>query len=540
MAELYHILAKKSIFCLFLAIIFAPHGAILAKTPNDPYFQQDLYRQINAESAWDKTTGSHQLVVAVIDTGADIFHPDLNDNIWKNTLEIEGNGQDDDHNGYADDYFGWNFVDDNNNVITAVNNAGDDHDTVSHGTIIAGLIGASGDNGRAGTGINWQVKIMPLRAINNEGTGSERDLVKAIDYAIEKKADIISMSFVTFDYLPAVRDALRRAYDRGIVIVSSAGNEGLSEMADMDRQAVYPICFDQGDKENWIIGVTSVDKNDRRSFFADYGSCVDIAAPGENIFSTERYAPAYGFTREFGGPWKGNSFATPIVAGAAALLKSVRPDWKADEIISALLANTDSIDAWNPMLIGKLGRGRLNLGRAVTAAYSDKPASADIAETNYDFTFDKNLIYRDGIPFAYLEESRILALEVADINHDGQREIAVLREGRGYYFLRVLTSDGDLWKEFSVGPSLAKNILSKRLEIVLYAGDWGKAAVASWDEKKKMTVIAVYSFDGDKLGQTAVKAKLSDWTAGQDEITTVRAGIKGKITEKWNWQGKRL
>ena len=84
------------------------------------------------------------------------------------------------------------------------------------------------------------------------------------------------------------------------------------------------------------------------------------------------------------------------------------------------------------------------------------------------------------------------------------------------------------------------NILSKRLEIVLYAGDWGKAAVASWDEKKKMTVIAVYSFDGDKLGQTAVKAKLSDWTAGQDEITTVRAGIKGKITEKWNWQGKRL
>ena len=141
--------------------------------------------------------------------------------------------------------------------------------------------------------------MMSLRVFNNDGSGRESDLVRAVNYAINKNVDVISMSFVTGDYLPMVKDALRHGYDRGIVIVASAGNNGAAGEDDMDVESKYPICLDKGDTENWIIGVTSVDNLDQRSFFADYGSCVDITAPGQNIFSTQRYVPVFGLIRRW-------------------------------------------------------------------------------------------------------------------------------------------------------------------------------------------------------------------------------------------------
>lgn len=540
MSRSYHILAKKSMFCLFLGVFLVMAPISWAKVPNDPDYQKDLYNQINAPVAWDQTTGSNDVIVAVIDTGTDLFHPDLNANIWKNPGEIAGNDKDDDNNGYVDDYYGWNFVENNNDVSARVDNTADEPGAVSHGTITAGLVGAIGDNNLDGVGVNWQVKIMPLRVLSNDGTGVEDNLVKAVNYAIDKHVDVINMSFVTDDYLPFAKEALRRAYDQGIVIVASAGNDGVHGQPDMNIDSKYPICLDSGDAENWIIGVTSVDSVDKRSFFADYGSCVDIVAPGQNIFSTERYVPSYGYSKEFGGPWQGNSFSAPLVAGAAALVKSERPDWSAPQIISALLNNTDNIDSTNPLLIGKLGHGRLNLGRAITFAMAGKPLIITQAPDNYVYSFKKDQILRDGILFAWIDQSKILAIEATDINNDGQREIVVLHEYNGFYFLRIFTADGVMWKEFSVGAVINKNILAKRLSIFSAGDGWNNVAVADWNQKKNTTSITQYNFDGEKVGQVKIKAKLADWNSDVDELTTVRVVNKKDITEYWSWAGKKL
>ena len=539
MFRLYHNLAKKSMFCLFLAIILISPSTVLAKIPNDPNYQKDIYNQINAPAAWDKTIGSRQVVVAIIDTGADIYNPDLNDNIWKNPLELEGNGKDDDNNGYIDDYFGWNFVEENNDVITKVDNTDDEPGAVSHGTVTAGLIGAVGNNERDGTGINWQVKMMPLRVLNNDGTGSEEALVRAIYYAMDKKVDVISMSFVTDDFLPATKNALRQAFEQGIVVVASAGNDGVVGISDMNLQPKYPICLDQGDRDNWILGVTSVDAFDQRSFFADYGRCVDITAPGQNIFSTERYAPAYGYKEEFGGPWKGNSFATPIVAGAAALIKSVRPDWEPGKIVQTLLDTTDDIKSANPLLLGELGRGRLNLGKAVDLALADKILT--ISSATHVFSFRQDHIWRDDVLFSFLEQSKILALESADVNNDQQKELVILHERAGFYFLRILTSDSELWKEFSLGSTDSKNIINKRLAVVASGeSSWGQIAIAQWNQKKKVTIITLYNLDGQQLGKVQITAKLFDWKTRVDGVAIVKPSKKGQIEENWNWAGHKL
>jgi hypothetical protein len=252
----------------------------------------------------------------------------------------------------------------------------DDSGAVSHGTILAGLIGAAGDNNLLGTGLNWHIRIMPLRAIDSGGGGSLEDVAKAINYAVNNGADIISISFVGDSRSLALQESLFNARKKGVLVVAAAGNnrgDGTGE-DNSTKIKQYPICSDFEDSENWILGVTSVDKNDKLSDFANFGVCVDLSAPGEYIFSTQRYAPQYGYPKDFDGPWFGSSFSAPLVAGAAALVKSVRPDWGAKEIALDLLASVDDIDGLNPGYAGQVGYGRLNVGRAVARALESKPA----------------------------------------------------------------------------------------------------------------------------------------------------------------------
>jgi subtilisin family serine protease len=200
MVKVYRNVAKKAILMVAsLATVFSTPVSVLARTPNDPRLadQQMMWSQINAPTAWDITTGSKQVIVAIIDTGFDSWHDDLSPNVWVNKKEIPDNDIDDDRNGYIDDIHGWNFVENNNNPRTSVFEAGDDPESVRHGTIIAGLIGARGDNGRDGTGLNWNVQMMPLRAINSRGSGAISNVIKAVDYAVAEGADVISMSFVS-------------------------------------------------------------------------------------------------------------------------------------------------------------------------------------------------------------------------------------------------------------------------------------------------------------------------------------------------------
>ena len=284
---------KASMVAVFLvmALLLYPSIFVQARTPNDPKYslQEPFYKQIGAPAAWDFTIGANNVVVAVIDTGVDINHGDLKNNIWKNKKEIPDNGLDDDENGFIDDIHGWNFVENNNDAGISVISVGDDSGAVSHGTILAGLIGAAGDNNFLGTGLNWHIKIMPLRAIDSDGNGSLNVVVKAINYAVNNGASIINISFVGDVNSFNLQESLFNARKKGVLVVAAAGNnrnDGTGD-DDLSKHKKYPICVDFENSENWILGVTSVDKNDKLSDFTNYGACVDISVPGENIYSAK-------------------------------------------------------------------------------------------------------------------------------------------------------------------------------------------------------------------------------------------------------------
>lgn len=410
MFGLYLIFKQKSSYIavwLAMAVLLCPNVFVWAKAPNDPKYslQEPFYKQIGAGAAWDYTTGASSVVVAVIDVGVDILHDDLKENIWKNEKEIPGNGLDDDGNGYVDDVNGWNFVENNNDVGISVISATDDSDAVSHGTILAGLIGAVGNNNFLGAGLNWHIKIMPLRAIDSGGGGSLGGVAKAINYAVNNGADIISISFVGDSKSFSLQESLFTARKKGVLVVAAAGNNRNDGTGDENlyKNKQYPICSDFEDSENWILGVTSVDKNDKLSNFANYGACLDISAPGEHIYSTQKYAPQYGYSKNFDGPWFGSSFSAPLVAGAAALVKSARPDWGAQEIILDLLASADDIDRLNPGYAGQIGYGRLNVGRAVVRAIELKSAPKP------PLVFDAKLIKKNKKYFVrIISEGKVL------------------------------------------------------------------------------------------------------------------------------------
>jgi len=473
-----------------------------AKEPNDPNYalQSAMWRQINAPAAWDVSTGSDEVIVAMIDTGPDTKHPDLAANIWVNTDEIPGNDRDDDNNGYVDDVNGWNFVENNNNPRPKiVLGSDDDEEAVNHGTLVAGLVGALGDNGRNGVGLNWKIKIMPLRAMNNLGSGSYGDIVKAINYAIANGASVISLSVVGENTDAEVKVALRRAYDKGIVVVAAAGNEGKNDEGDLDSFPLYPICLDRGDKENWLLGATAVDATDRLASFAGYGSCVDLAAPGKNIFSIQYSDPFTGYLDDFGGGWQGTSFAAPIIAGAAALVKSVNPEWQAPEIIKALLSTADDLEPLNPFFVGRLGYGRLNVGRAVEKALAEKIARENV----HQFYFSGSRVYLD-YPLAkktvYLGDAGglISFLSKGDVNADGRDEVAVLSRLKSGYGIVVLTDNGQTLAEF-VLPRLAPRFVPSGIQLAD-----NEIKVMTKEKNKKQVVSYYFDLSGQAISHFVI------------------------------------
>ncbi len=254
---------------------------------------------IGAQDAWDQRTSCEGVTVAVIDSGVNYAHEDLAASMWSNPNEVAANGLDDDGNGYVDDVRGWDFVQGDN----------DPFDPYGHGTAVAGLIGAAGNNSIGVTGVCWQARIMPLRVLNESGYGSTGNIVAAVQYAVANGARVINMSLVSLegsngDLLYQALDAARAA---GVLVVTAAGNQG----ADTDQTPVYPAGYDL---EN-IISVTAVDNRGELPAFANRGaSSVDLAAPGvsvESAFSLRRtslFADTFGaglgrWSLESGGMW---------------------------------------------------------------------------------------------------------------------------------------------------------------------------------------------------------------------------------------------
>ncbi len=347
------------------------HGfmlSALALQPTDEFFDEQSYiTHINADTAWNTVREAPDIVVAIIDTGVDIDHPDLRNNIWRNEDEFPGNGLDDDGNGYVDDVNGWDFIT-NSPDPNPKFSSNSSRLAMNHGTLVAGIVGAQGGNGKGIAGIAWRIKIMPLRVLDGAGNGDTISVTKAIKYARENGADIINLSFIGEDRSQSLELALEQAYRAGILIVAAAGNE-VTNGVDMDITPRYPVCEDGPINENWVIGVTSVDQYDRKASFSNYGlQCIDISAPGVRAFTTQLILDQSGYKQAYGGGWTGTSVSTPQVSGVAALVKAIDPDISLLELQRLILERSDNINDLNPEWQGKMGQGRLNAASVVVAA----------------------------------------------------------------------------------------------------------------------------------------------------------------------------
>ncbi|HKS11109.1 MAG TPA: S8 family peptidase [Pyrinomonadaceae bacterium] len=293
---------------------------------------------ISAMHAWLTTTGSDKVVVAVLDSGVDYTHEDLAPNMWKRPANIAA--YQDDQLGTIDDEDGFNAID----------NAGDPMDENGHGTHCAGIIGAEGGNNIGITGVNWKVRIMPLKFMNSGGFGTTKDAIEAINYVIDRKkagvnVRVISASWGSTQRSRALGEVIQKAIDNDILFVAAAGNSSVNN----DRQPHFPSSYPN------VLAVAALDRHDQLAKFSNYGvKSVAIAAPGVDILST----------------WLGNAYeeksgtsmATPVVSGVAALIVAENPRISVEQLKKRLLASADPIVA----LKGKVATGgRVNAAKAL-------------------------------------------------------------------------------------------------------------------------------------------------------------------------------
>ncbi len=319
---------------------------------------------IDATYAWRVSTGNYGIVVAVIDTGIDYTHPDLASNLWRNNAECNGTaGVDDDGNGFIDDCTGWNFVtceewgDSGCLYPTTGNN--DPMDYYGHGTHVAGIIGAIGNNGVGVTGVMWRARIMPVRVLNQYGEGDDSDIAEGIKYAVDNGAKVINASLGGYGTSPVLEDAMNYAYSHGVLFVAAAGNESNNN----DINPFYPASYSYAN----IISVAATDQDDLRVQFSNFGySSVDVGAPGVYIISTvptwwaDYYG--YGYLEHFAG----TSMAAPHVSGLAGLLYSYYVNFDYSQIKNMIMSYVDvlpSLDGW------VFSRGRINAFSSMSALW---------------------------------------------------------------------------------------------------------------------------------------------------------------------------
>jgi subtilisin family serine protease len=335
-------------------------------TPNDPSFnlQWNFHNtgqssgtadaDIDAPEAWGLTTGSPSVVVALLDTGLDYLHPDLAPNLWLNPGESGGgketNGLDDDANGYIDDVRGWDFHNHDNVPL----------DDNSHGTHVAGILGARSNNATGVAGLNWNVKLMPLKFLSSTNTGATSDAIAALDYALSQGVRLSNNSWGGSARSPVFEDLLEDAAALGHLFVASAGNS----TRNTDINPSYPGSYPAPN----VVAVAATDRKDLLASFSNFGAArVDLAAPGVAITSTTLVGPTG--TPTYGSK-NGSSQAAPHVTGTAALVLGLAPEIGHADLKRLLLESVDP----RPGLAGKMvSGGRLNAGRAVTEAAARTP-----------------------------------------------------------------------------------------------------------------------------------------------------------------------
>lgn len=422
---------------------------------------------IDAPEAWNIFTGSSDVVVAVIDTGIENTHPDLQANIWTNPGEIAGNSYDDDGNGYDDDVHGWNFVSDNN--ITT------DDSSKSHGTHIAGIIGANGNDGDGVAGVCWNVKLMPVKNITSTGSSTIAWCISAIDYAVDNGAQIINASWKVPSNSTSLYQAIERAKASGVLYVAAAGNASLEDLYEIPAvdppggggggtPGEYGVNIDQSprwpasyDLDN-IITVLATNNEDKKSWYSYWGLySVDLGAPGGTAASeTEQtgdiWSTATGSSYRY---LNGTSMAAPFVSGVAALLLGQRPSldwWQVKTIIMKSVDNRNSLVGYCRT------HGRLNAYNALvypTPVLPEAPTNLVVtAFENGDF-FDIRLTWTDnsnnesGFKI-YLKSGYVFeALDTVGANVTTYW-LTEVGSGSYYFYVRAFRTDGESPKTATV------------------------------------------------------------------------------------------
>ena len=446
--------------------------------PNDNYFQFQwglhntgqtggkIDADIDAPEAWDIYTGSQNIIIAIIDTGIDYNHPDLIDNIYKNPGEI-GDGKeqdniDNDNNGYVDDWHGWNF---NTGYSGSIGNNDpmDCNETLYfpllacnqyHGTHVAGIAGAKGNNGMGIAGVCWNVSLMPLKIFDCNQTNPPLEswlshAIRAIDYAISNGAKIINASWGFYNNISnSLLSAIGRAQANGVIFVASAGNDNMN----IDIFPYYPSSYDLDN----LISVLATDHNDQRwvESYPQYGSnygqyTVDLAAPGKMIFSTRLKICGDIYGGDYYEYKTGTSMAAPHVAGLAALVWGHRPYLNWWQLKTILVKSIDRIQA-----LGNITRyaGRINAYKALTQptpVLPDPPSGlAYFVYKRSDGFYDVRLSWSDN---SNNEEGFIIYRNSGNVFYEIDRVGSGTTEywdcglprGYYYYYIRAFNQDGE-------------------------------------------------------------------------------------------------
>ena len=325
--------------------------------PNDPSYSSCWHLdKIQANLAWELGIGSSDIVVSIVDDAITVNHPDLQNVIWVNPNEIPNNGIDDDNNGYIDDINGWDTYTNDNDPSPHSNTP-----AWAHGTHCAGIAGAHTDNNIGISAVGFGVSLMAVKTADNNGLVNQT--WDGVYYSIVSGADVISCSWSSGSYSQTNNNIIEFGINNGSIIVAASGNNG----ANLASNPKYPACY------NGVICVANTTSSDIKAGSSNYGTRVDLGAPGSSILSTIPYS-GYGTKT-------GTSMSAPMVAGLLGLMKSFSPNTSNEQLINCMKNSCDNIDALNPSYIGLLGSGRINAYQALLCL---SPPNADFTINNQD------------------------------------------------------------------------------------------------------------------------------------------------------------
>ena len=384
---------------------------------------------INIEGLWDYSTGDPELIVAVIDSGMNLTHEDLAGRFWTNEDEIEGNNIDDDGNGYIDDVNGWDFMNNDNDPT-------DDH---GHGTNVGSIALATGNNSIGIAGVNWNSKIMVLKSLDENNSGSYSAMIESIYYAVDNGAKVINFSIGGSGYSEALREAVNYCYDNNVVFVAC--------MMNYDNEVTY---YPAGYKNTIAVGAT--DPRDYRASpfnwtFSDgspsgsnFGNHIDLVAPGLQIAGASNSSnSAYNY-------WSGTSQATPLVAGVASLLISVDQNLSVDDIKNYLINSADDeIGESSEDTVGwdkYYGHGRLNATNAISQVLGvDKINSYQV----YIYPNPTDAFFIVNYPFE-------VTIQIYDprgvlIKTTQNKKVNTSSFNSGVYFVKVSNDSGQIYSK---------------------------------------------------------------------------------------------